>query len=94
MMLTGKAKEDFLKFLDDNYHVSEYYNLREQLLINSLIIQFFDNMEHKGKRMYSDFFSFYWKHKIPSQSFNDICIQTIEMCNLFYNELEPHQLPC
>jgi len=105
MILTGKAKEDFLNYCYNNKEklfnrlIPCFQDVLDELeylstpLKNTLIIEFFDNMEHKGIRMYSDFFSFYWKHKIGSQSFNDVCIQTIEMCNKFYNELELHQLP-
>ena len=104
MILTGKAKEDFLNYYWSNYigktrffnqksETEDFFNSLYKTLKNALIIEWFDSMEYKGKRMYSDIFSFYYVRKIQSQSFNDICIQTIERCNEFYNELEPHQLP-
>jgi len=97
MILTDKAKTDFLKWFNDEYMdlacgYGGVFNMPITSL-NALIIEFFDNMEYKGIRMYSGFFSFYWKRKIESQSFNDVCKQTIKRCNEFYNSLELSQLP-
>jgi len=97
MIINGKAKEDFLKWFDNDYMelACEYDGVFNMPItsLNALIIEFFDNMEYKGIRMYSDFFSYFWKRKIESQSFNDICKQTIDRCNEFYNDLNLNQLP-
>ena len=98
MILTGKAKEDFYKFLTENYPISSKDAEKWFLTLYDdfkyvIIIKFFDNMQYKGVRMYCGFFEYFFKIKLDSFSFNYIVIQTIEACNNFYNSLELNQLP-
>lgn len=45
MKLTGKAKEEFKKWFDENYNdFWNYYNAKKTLL-NALIIEWFDSVE-------------------------------------------------
>ena len=43
MILTGKAKEDFKRWLDEEYDL-HYYNIQSDLYLNALIIEWFDSV--------------------------------------------------
>lgn len=65
----------------------------EQLLLiipepcqNALIIEFLDSVQYKGNPLFELCFEIFWKIKTDGQSFNDVCIQSIEKANEIYNK--------
>jgi len=87
MKLTGKCEEDFLKHISFNHGLDENdFELQKQVFLNSLIIEFFDSVKYEGKPLFEYSFDFFWKYKIQSKGFNDVCIQAIEKANELYNQ--------
>jgi len=90
MILNGKAEEDFENWFDESYpELSSDYNGDFNMPItsyNALIIEWLDTLRYKGRPMFEVCFEFFWNLKIPSQSFNDVCIQSIEQAIDIYNE--------
>jgi len=90
MKLTGKSKKDFLKWYYKNIHYVGLCDIECHLdqTINALIIEFFNSFQYKGMPMFEYCFNFFWKQKIQSISFNQVCIQSIEKANELYNEAQ------
>ena len=97
MILTGKAKEDFLKWYygkgNKKINFKAFSLDVAKSIQNALIIDFFDHMESNGERFYLTFFEFNLKHKLPNWGFKEISEKAIQQCNDFYNDLEHNQLP-
>ena len=72
----------------DLYYMSMY--MLPDTCVNALIIEFLDTKLFQGISLWEHSFSFYYKHKIESQSFNDVCIQAIEKANEIYNMYAEH----
>lgn len=49
MILTGKAKRDFINWIDKE-HDLHYYNIQSDLWLNALIIEWFDSEGHIGDK--------------------------------------------
>lgn len=87
MKLTGKCKEKFIFWMCSNHEYVRWheYETMPDILLNALIIEFFDTKQYKGEPLFKVCFSFYWANKTPLQSFNDVCIQAIEKANEILN---------
>lgn len=84
MKLTGKTKEEFEQWLI----IEMFYLPKEplgELFTNALVIEFLDTIQYKDEPLFKFCFSFYWHHRIESQSFNHICIQSIIKANEIFN---------
>lgn len=91
MKLTGKTKEAFITFcIDNNYcknpHIEYWLNNQiDEIYLNALIIDFLDTIKYMGVPLFEYCFSAYWHHRIESQSFNNVCIKSIEKANEIFN---------
>ena len=89
MKLTGKAKEDFLKWFDNEYPElsCEYQgNFNMPIIsLDALVLSWINTIKYKGVNFYTFVFEFYYKHKTEHQTIIDIQEQTLEKANEIYN---------
>lgn len=79
MILSDKCREDFLKeYGGQEWEFNEKYEMM-------LVIEFLDSKTYKGYMFFSYVFGKYLQERIASMTHIDLCAQTIQRCNDFYN---------
>jgi hypothetical protein len=99
MILTGKCREGFEKWLRGYYELTrkDYDKYPFQILLrkfyrktsieqNALIIDYFSTLKYKGQDFWLYVFDAYYKIKIESMTINDVNIQAIEKANEILNK--------
>lgn len=92
-MLTGKAKEDFDKWLfyerfNQQQITFSYFQKLDQNLQKALIVEWLDSLQHEGLRYFSQVFEKSFAIRISYMSFNDVVDQSIKICNDYYNNIK------
>lgn len=77
MKLTGKCKEAFRKWFDENYNDYWTYYHTKPVILNALIIEFFDSVGLWEIQFYKAFFSLPYKEAINA---------AIEKANEIFNQ--------
>lgn len=97
MILTGKAKDDFLNYYWENHinnlpmtickrnDLEGFFESISELFQNALIIEWLDTKKYRGRPLFTKIFDFFYKFKLDSQSQFDIWIQAIKKANEIYN---------
>ncbi|WP_353166404.1 hypothetical protein [Empedobacter brevis] len=86
MELTGKAKEEFIKWASYKYGEDEKdLKLRYKIYVNALIIEWFDSVEHNKISSLWDycFFDCYWNRGL--REYKQATEQAIIKANQIYN---------
>ena len=78
-ILNGKAKIEFEKYVLDKYGYDDIMTWRylKNVVLYALIIEWLSTLKYKGQDLYIYCFDFFYKHRIESQTINDINLQAI-----------------
>ena len=86
-LINGKAKEDFLNWLDQQ-DLAPYKVMFDEVPLNvklPYIIEFLETKKYEGIPLFTKCFNFYHIFRIESQSIFDVWIQSIQKSNEIYN---------
>ena len=86
MILTGRAKQNFYKYLNiEDYKLFDYVRKKyaNEIVLNALIIEWFDSIPYENSTFWEYCFEYEYSNSI--KSFKEITIKAIKKANEIYN---------